>query len=72
MQIDFVHILNLVHPGHVWWEHVKKHGSEPLIEATITFKLSYAEYHDLLEQDKAARGITDRESTLISHDQSQN
>ena len=50
MKINDVQIINWESPGDKWWASVEARPSEPLIEATITLTLSWAEYHELLDR----------------------
>lgn len=49
MKINNVLIENWKAPGATWWNGVESKPDEPLIEATITFKLSFNEYRKLLD-----------------------
>ena len=48
VKITNVHITNWTQPGDQWWDNVKAHPQDPLIEATITMTLTYAEYEKLV------------------------
>lgn len=61
MKITDVRITNWQPPGDKWWAAVEARPSEPLIEATISMTLSWAEYHELLERNKAERVIATEE-----------
>ena len=50
MKINDVHIDNWKAPGSEWWADVKEHPTEPLIEATIKFTLSWEEYRKLMDE----------------------
>lgn len=48
MKINHVLIDNWESPGGPYWEKVEERHTEPLIEATIKFTLSWDEYHALI------------------------
>lgn len=54
MKINDVRIENWTPPGFVWWRRAEDNPDEPLIEATISMKLSWREYKELLARDKPA------------------
>jgi hypothetical protein len=57
MTINDVRINNCQPPEDKWWAGVEARPAEPLIEATISMTLSWAEYKELLERanDQADR-----------------
>lgn len=52
MKINHVLVTNWSAPGGPWWDNIKQHSSEPLIEATIQMTLSWEEYQELLDKGR--------------------
>ena len=52
MKINDARINNWQPPGDKWWAGLKARPTEPLIDATISMTLSYAEYEELLARNE--------------------